>query len=207
MFPIDFTSLLSGDENRYPFDKYSAEIDLLITAPGRAKAKLVAPESLEDNTNPLATDLVVGASDLDKSEPVAIREDFTASLPGVKFKGVITQDDTNKLMHTSIEMRRANNVISVSILVMMIMLGVAISIMAMVLQTAASPGEISLIPLSLCVTLIFGLPALRSVQPRVPGVGVLGDYISFIWAEFIVSISAIALSWIWIIRSKQRTNK
>ncbi len=28
--------------------------------------------------------------------------------------------------------------------------------------------------------------------------GVLSDYISFIWAEFIVSTSAIALAWTWI---------
>jgi hypothetical protein len=33
--------------------------------------------------------------------------------------------------------------------------------------------------------------------------GVLGDYISFIWAELMVSISAIALAWIWIIRSRE----
>jgi Domain of unknown function (DUF4436) len=68
----------------------------------------------------------------------------------------------------------------------------------------ASRNEINLIPLSLCVALIFGLPALRNIQPGVPGVGVLSDYISFIWAEFIVSTSAIALAWTWIIRSRRK---
>jgi hypothetical protein len=77
----------------------------------------------------------------------------------------------------------------------------------MVLKTAASQDEINLVPLSLCVTLIFGLPALRNVQPGVPGVGVLSDYISFIWAELIVSVSAIALAWIWIVHAKQTGNK
>jgi hypothetical protein len=73
----------------------------------------------------------------------------------------------------------------------------------MVLQMTASPDEINLVPLSLCVALIFALPAMRNVQPGVPGVGVLGDYISFIWSEFIVSISAIALAWTWIIRTRR----
>jgi hypothetical protein len=41
----------------------------------------------------------------------------------------------------------------------------------------------------------------------VPGVGVLSDYISFIWAELIVSVSAIALAWIWIVHAKQTGNK
>jgi hypothetical protein len=75
--------------------------------------------------------------------------------------------------------------------------------MVMVLHVAASPGEVNLVPLSLCIALIFGLPALRNVQPNVPGMGVLSDYMSFIWAECMVSISAIMLAWIWVIRSRR----
>jgi hypothetical protein len=204
IFPIDFTSLISGNQNRYPFDNYVADIVVLVTTPKRVKAKPALTETIEDNTDPLATNLVVSARYLDNTETVAIREDFTASLPGVKFNGVITQDDKNKLMSTAIGMRRANNVISVSIMVMAGMLGLAISIMGMVLQMTASPGEINLVPLSLCIALIFGLPAMRNVQPGVPGVGVLSDYISFIWSEFIVCNSAIALAWTWIIRIRKR---
>jgi hypothetical protein len=207
IFPIDFTSLLSGNQNRYPFDKYTADIDVLVTVPERTKRKAVQPESPEDSATPLANGLVVGANLLEKSEMVAIREDFGASIPGVKFKSAIAADEATKLMHTSIALRRANNVISVSIMVMIGMFGIAVSVMSMVLKTAASPNEINLVPLSLCVTLIFGLPALRNVQPGVPGVGVLSDYISFIWAEFIVSVSAIALAWIWIVHAKQTGNK
>jgi hypothetical protein len=99
-------------------------------------------------------------------------------------------------------MRRANNVITLSLIVMTVMSVLAISIVAMVLHVTATPGEINLLPLSLCVALIFGLPALRNVQPSVPPVGALSDYISFIWAELMVSISAIALAWIWINRSR-----
>ena len=201
IFPIDFTSLLSGNENRYPFDNYMADIVLLITTPKRVKTKPIQTESLEDNIAPPASNLVVSASYLDSSDIVTVGEDFTASLPGVKFNGAVTQDDGNKLMNTAIEMRRANNVICVSVMVMAGMIGLAISIMGMVLQVTASSGEINLLPLSLCIALIFGLPAMRNVQPGVPGVGVLSDYLSFIWSEFIVFASAIVLAWIWIIRT------
>jgi hypothetical protein len=81
----------------------------------------------------------------------------------------------------------------------------AISVVAMVLHVSASRGEMNLLPLSLCVTLIFGLPALRNIQPGVPPVGGFNDYVSFIWAEMMVSISAIALAWTWILRSKKTT--
>ncbi len=161
----------------------------------------------ESDADPLATALVVGPSDVNTSEPVSINENFVASIAGVKFEGHVSQDDTYKLMRTSIAMRRANNILFVSIVVMTVMFILAVSIMIMALRVASSPKEINLLPLSLCVTLIFGLPALRNVQPGVPGIGALCDYLSFIWAEFIVVTSAIGLAWIWIIRSIRDRSK
>jgi hypothetical protein len=202
IFPIEFSSLLSGNPNRYPFDSYVADIDLLVTAPVKKKVEPV-PENLEANADPLTTKLIVGASDLYQSEPISIKENFTASIPGFKFQGTLTQDNATRLMHAAIAMRRANNVVTISITVMAVMVGLAISIMGMVLRMTAARGEINLVPLSLCVALIFGLPALRNVQPGVPSVGALSDYMSFIWAEVMVSTSAIALAWAWIIHSRK----
>jgi hypothetical protein len=125
----------------------------------------------------------------------------------VKFEGRETEDDTYKLMRTSLVVRRANNILWVSIIVMVMMFILAISIMTMAMRVASSPKEINLLPLSLCVTLIFGLPALRNMQPGVPAIGALCDYLSFIWAEFIVATSAIGLAWIWIIRSVKDRSK
>jgi Domain of unknown function (DUF4436) len=201
--PIEVTSLLSGNQNRYPFDRYSTDIDLLVTTPVKKKVQPLPEQRLDIPADPLATTLVVGTNDLDRSETVPINETFTAIFSGIKFDGTVTVDDTYKLMHTTIEMRRANNVISLSLIVMTVMLVLAISVMGMVLRVTASPGEVNLLPLSLSISLIFGLPALRNVQPSLPGMGVLSDYISFIWAEFMVSISAIMLAWIWIIRSRK----
>jgi hypothetical protein len=203
IFPVDFNSLLSGNQNRYPFDRYTSEIDLLVTAPAQKAEPMPEQSSDEEDPDPLASALVVGSSDLVQNETVPIKENFSASIPGVKFNGDVTRDEAYKLMHTTIAIRRANSVISVSIVVMAVMFLLAVSIMVMVLRVTASPDAINLIPLSLCVALIFGLPALRNAQPGVPGVGALSDYISFIWAEFIVSTSAIVLAWTWIIRSMQ----
>ncbi|MBI3485217.1 MAG: hypothetical protein HY012_08715 [Acidobacteria bacterium] len=61
-------------------------------------------------------------------------------------------------------------------------------------------------PLSLAMSLLFGLPALRSIQRDVPSVGVLADYISFIWAELVVALSAVAIVWIWMVRSVEKPN-
>ena len=155
----------------------------------------------------MITTLVVGLSDLHRNEAVPIHENFVASIAGVKFEGRAAEGDTYKLMRTSLVMRRANNVILVSVIVMTVMFILAISVMVMGLRVTTSPDEIELIPLSLCIALIFGLPALRNTQPGVPGVGALCDYLSFIWAEFIVSTSAIGLAWTWIIRSIELQRK
>jgi Domain of unknown function (DUF4436) len=201
IIPIEFSSLLSGNQNRYPFDRYTTDIELVVTAPAQKTAEPVPEENLDENTDPLATTLIVGASDLDHSETIPLKENFIASIPGVRFNGAVTQDGTYKLMHTTIVIRRAYNVICVSLLVMTVMFVLAVSIVGMVLHVHASPGEINLLPLSLCIALIFGLPALRNVQPGVPPVGGFNDYLCFIWAELMVSISAITLAWTWIVRS------
>jgi hypothetical protein len=200
---FEATTLLTGNPNRYPFDSYTTGIDLLVTAPSKQKTASAPQDNLKVNPNQEeAASLVVGTTDLNQSETIPIKENFTASLVGIKFSGSVTEDHTLKLTRTTVEMRRANSVITVSLIVMVIMFVLAFSIVGMVMHVAAFPGEINLLPLSLCVALIFGLPALRSIQPSVPAVGVLSDYLSFIWAEFMVASSAIALAWIWIIRAR-----
>ena len=98
-------------------------------------------------------------------------------------------------------MRRADNVIVVSILVMVLMSGLAMSLLGMVFKAATTGPKVDLVPLSISISLIFGLTALRNIQPGVPPVGAFGDYVSFIWAELIVGVSAIIIVWMWLLRS------
>jgi Domain of unknown function (DUF4436) len=71
----------------------------------------------------------------------------------------------------------------------------------MVLQATTSGGKYDLLPLLLSISLIFGLPALRNVQPGVPSVRALSDYVSFIWPELIVAVSAVVTVRTWLLRS------
>jgi hypothetical protein len=98
-------------------------------------------------------------------------------------------------------MRRPDNLIAVSIVVMCMMTGLAIGTLAMALKAINSPKKFDVLPLSLSISLIFGLPALRNIQPNVPPVGVLGDYFSFLWSELSVAAAAIIAALIWVVRS------
>jgi hypothetical protein len=190
---------LNGELNRYPFDRYDTTLWILMTTPARKKqppAKNL-PEPAEDQ----AIQEVVGTNTLQQNTAVPLSVNLSASTPGLKFDGSVSRQSSLKVTGIGLKIRRADSVISVSILLMTLMSGLSWSVLAMVVKTTTSDSKINLVPLSISISLIFGLPALRNVQPGVPPVGAFGDYFSFIWAEIIVGLSAIIIMWKWLLRS------
>jgi hypothetical protein len=123
-----------------------------------------------------------------------------ASIPGLKFEGKSVERTEQGIRGFKLVVKRADNVIVVSILIMVLMMSLAMSVLLMSLQALTPNGKLELLPLSLCVSLLFGLPALRNAQPSVPALGAFGDYLSFMWAEQLVAVSAVILIWTWLIR-------
>lgn len=83
------------------------------------------------------------------------------------------------------------------------MMALAISVLLMALRATEAHRELDLLPLSLSITLIFGLPALRNTQPGIPPLGAICDYVSFIWAENIVAVSVIVIMGTWLGRLRR----
>ena len=192
---------LNGELNRYPLDRYRTTLWLLMTTPART----IQPENskVPESTGEAALQgdhLALGTATLKQSTTVPLTVTLSASTPGIKFEGNVSRESSLKITGIELKIRRANNVIGVSIFLMMLMSGLAISLLGLVLKSTTGP-RVDLVPLSLSVSLIFGLPAIRNVQPGVPSVGALGDYFSFIWAEMIVGISAILTIAMWLLRS------
>jgi hypothetical protein len=205
---------LNGELNRYPLDHYSTTLWLLMTTPAQ-KIQPKIPQIPKDSPLPQTTavpetteaeasqgdHLAVGATELQQSTMVPLTIALSASTPGIKFNGNVSRESSLKVTGIELQIRRADNVIAVSILLMVLMIGLAMSLLGMVLKDMTSGSKVDLVPLSISISLIFGLPALRNVQPGVPPVGAFGDYLSFIWAEIIVGTSAIILIWTWLLRS------
>ena len=193
---------LNGELNKYPFDRYVTTLWLLMTTPTRKVQPQTSsvPEGTE-NEGPQGDHLLVGTTALQQSTVVPLTITLSASTPGIKFKGNVSRESSLKVTGIELETRRADNVIAVSILVMMLMIGLAMSLLGMVFKATTTGPKVDLVPLSISISLIFGLPALRNVQPGVPPVGAFGDYVSFIWAELIVGVSAIIIVWMWLLRS------
>lgn len=200
---------LNGELNRYPLDRYRSTLWFLMTTPATARKTqpqtLKVPESTGEAT-PQGDHLALGTATLKQSTTVPLTVTLSASTPGIKFEGEVSRESSLKITGMELRVRRADNVIGVSIFLMMLMSGLAISLLAMVLKATTGP-HVDLVPLSLSVSLIFGLPAIRNVQPGVPNVGALGDFFSFIWAEIIVGVSAIIIIATWLIRSHEEPRR
>jgi len=210
MNPVEADFFIDGDTNRYPFDRYQTTLWLLVTTPSphdRPPAPVIPAGSV-----PPISDLAVDAAASEQND-VPISIDLRASIPGVRFSGKISRADGRDLTGVDLYMRRADNVIGVSIAAMLIMMCLALMCLALslrgtVLQATAVEEPSTLFPLSLSVSLIFGLPALRNnLQPSVPPVGVFSDYVSFFWAELIVAASTVVFAWSWIMKSEDRKKK
>ena len=183
----------AGDVDGYPFDQYAASMSAKMVIPPRPTAE----EKRESVT-------------LEHDTPVPIEVDFSGSAPGVRFQQQSKMGKSQigflpgELAIITFYMRRADNVIMTSIFVTVLMLGLGMGVLAMVMQVTVNAKESPLLPLSLCVSLIFGLPALRNLQPSVPPLGVLCDYFAYVWAEITVAASAIAVVWTWYFRSRAK---
>lgn len=106
------------------------------------------------------------------------------------------------MRYIQLKLRRADNVISASLIIQSIMIGLALSMLAMVLFGTIKGTGAALDPLFIAPVLIFGLPALRDTQPGVPPLGAFSDYLSYFWAEVIVATSTIIAMWTWITRRR-----
>jgi hypothetical protein len=195
---------LNGELNKYPFDHYGTTLWFLITMPARKTQTQTAkiPEGAEERALD-GDQLAVGTTALRQSTTVPLTITLSASTPGIKFEGSVSRQSSRKVTGIELKIRRADNVIAVSFLLMMLMSGLALSLLAMVVKVTTSSRKVDLVPLSFSISLIFGLPALRNVQPGVPPVGAFGDYVSFIWAEITVGVSAIIIIWTWLLRSHE----
>jgi hypothetical protein len=200
VFPIN------GDLNKYPLDRYDTTVRLLMTTPTRT-AQLEVPKipaSITQHTHP-TDELAVSPTALLQNTPVALSISLSASVPGIRFSGNVSRGSSQEPTGIVLHLSRASNVIAVSLIVMLMMTALSMSLLAMAIRAITTAERTDLLPLSVSISLIFGLPALRNIQPGVPPVGALVDYVTFIWAELIVAASAVIIVWTWLLRTRPKS--
>ena len=198
---IEVTFPMDGDVNKYPLDKYLAYLRFVVTKSGWANTPIVAAEP---RAKPEGTarpgELTLDEAALQGRVPVPVSVSTLASIPGIKFSRDVSPESEPNVTKVDLKIERPFNLIEVSCFIMLLMMSLAVSVLIMALKATGAGKKFDLLPLSLSLTLIFGLPALRNAQPGVPPIGALADYFSFIWAESFVAASAIIVMWTWLLR-------
>ena len=222
--PIEAVFPLEGQVNRYPFDDHEGVLWFFLTMPQKPKVsarpamvkrqpsqKSRGPaESLgkKDEQKQIAVhpelakspSLPVSASALEQKVQVDTKTKFVASVPGLTFLGTrpIQSAQTLKgLTGIKVNLRRSAHVVLISLSTMVMMGTLAVVLVLMVLRIIAGDRQ-STFHIPMAVSLIFGLHALRNLQPGIPPPGTFGDSVAYTWAEVSAAGSAVALAIHWL---------
>jgi len=204
--PIEAVFPLDGDVNLYPFDQHKGILWLFATIAGGQQApsgsKPAQPATVIPDELPRSAGLPVSASTLEKRVQADTRAKFTASIPGLTFRGsrsVQSVEALKGLTGIEVNLTRSGYVVFISVTAMAMMLALALGLVAMVLKVVYTNRNMAAFQVPMAVSLIFGLPALRNVQPGIPPPGTFGDLVAFTWAEIAAAASAVALIAHWIL--------
>ena len=146
--------------------------------------------------------LPVGTMTLNKRVQADTRVNFTASVSGVSFRGsksIQSAESLKGLTGIQVHLRRSTNVVVISVTTMLMTVAMAMGLVAMVLKIVANTRQMANFHVPMAVSLMFGLPALRNIQPGIPPIGTFGDSVAFIWAEAATAGSVVALVVHWLL--------
>lgn len=90
---------------------------------------------------------------------------------------------------------------SIFLMLAMWLIGLVVFTMSMVVVWQPRPIEFGMF--TLIAGMLFALPAVRNLQPGVPPLGGLSDFLAFFWAEALVAISMPFLFSTWLTRYKK----
>lgn len=197
--PIEAVFPLNGDVNFYPFDRHTGILWFFVVVPESRQARPAGNIVPEEVTN--SPGLPVSKSSLEKRVQADTRTTFTASIPGLSFRGSKSFQGAEALKGLTgieLDLMRSTNVVYISVTTMVMMAALAVGLVFMVVRVVGDSRNMAAFQVPMAVSLIFGLPALRNIRPGIPPPGTLGDSVAFVWAEIAAAASAVALISHWL---------
>lgn len=179
MEPRDVTfDLHSGEVTDYPFDSHKALIEFAVEERSESAA-----------------------------QPKALRAevDFFAYHHGLNVEAQPLGAADGGYAGFEAKFARSKLVKGVAIFCMAVMWGLAVSAIMVLVAVVYYKAETDMDKMTLLSGLIIALYFFRAGLPDSPTIiGTLSDYLSFFWAEAIVSVVTIGYTWIWFQRAKEK---
>ncbi len=180
--PIEVTlEMFEGDIAFYPFDRYTAGLDMDITTVPAAKT----PSSG-----------TVGAT----STSLPLKVDFLGSLHGLVINSSVATPQKGGGDYLEIYTSRSNSALFFALFVQFLMIllgGVVAWVIYSILFRGRKP-EVSMF--SWLGALLFALPAVRNSMPGAPPIGSITDVVVFFWAEILVALCLVTIIVTWLVR-------
>ena len=197
MTPVEGVfNMAEGQATEYPFDKYTADIDINI-----ARAKPLDKKKLETAT---ATDSEhPAAKDESDEDEIPIGVDFFGSIAGFAIDGAKSKNSDIDFVTVNVNVQRSGTVKFFSMFVSVLMWALAICVLLFVMSLVFRGRKIEIGMFSFLAALLFAFYAVRNSQPNVPPIGVYSDFLSFFWAEVIIALCLLIAVFTWIFRTQK----
>jgi len=170
-------SITNGRVSDYPFDVHSSDFYLYFTNPK------------------------------DETEEIPMFVNFYGAISGYNIdvdyvpKAEFESSDTYMGLRVTVARSVITKSFSVFLMIAMWLIGLVVFTMTMVVALQPRPIEFGMF--TLIAGMLFALPAVRGLQPSVPPLGGLTDFLSFFWAESLVAVSMPILFFTWLTRYKK----
>ena len=170
-------SMFNGRVSDYPFDKHSSDFYLFFSNPKDEKEEI-----------PMAINFYGAISGYNVDVDYIPKAEFESSDVYMGLRVIISRSVITKSF-------------SIFLMISMWLIGLVVFTMTMAVLWLPRPIEFGMF--TLIAGMLFALPAVRNLQPGVPPLGGLTDFLSFFWAESLVAISMPILFFCWLTRYKK----
>ena len=139
---------------------------------------------------------------------IPIRYDCAlCSFEGFDIKISHAKDFNQNFVSLNLDIHRSTAVIIFSVCITLAMWVIGAAVIILTRRIVKSNVVPDMGVLGFTSGLLFALPTVRSLQPMVPPMGVLIDYLGFLWVEFLVVISLTIIIMCWANRTKSKRLK
>ncbi len=170
-------SINTGKVSDYPFDRHTSDFYLFFSNPKDEKEEI-----------PMVVNFYGAVSGYNIDVDYIPKTEFESSDTYIGLRLTISRSVITKSF-------------SIFLMIAMWLIGLVVFTMTMVVALQPRPIEFGMF--TLIAGMLFALPAVRGLQPSVPPLGGLSDFLSFFWAESLVAVSMPILFFTWLNRYKK----
>ncbi|MBX7220977.1 MAG: DUF4436 domain-containing protein [Blastocatellia bacterium] len=213
--PLEVTFDIYGDEaTDYPFDQHDCDIDIMVTTPEKPKPAEPPPttpapaEGTEGEPKPAPKEApkkddkgVTSVSQVMEGEPVKLTVLVDAAITGYRISPEKSDQDADiGYIGLDLEIERTPTVKIFSMFILICFWALTITILSLTWAVTFRERKLEFAMFTFMAGMLFAFPAVRNLQPNIPPLGTLTDFLSVFWCQGIIVLCITTLLGIWIFR-------